>query len=35
MVNFIVNNLEVILMVVFFVLGFVFGDRFKKLQDIL
>lgn len=30
MFDFIINNLESILMVVFFVLGFVFGDKFKK-----
>lgn len=30
MIDFIVNNLEVILSIVFFVLGFVFGDKFKK-----
>lgn len=30
MVNFILNNLEVILSIVFFILGFVFGDKFKK-----
>lgn len=30
MIDFIVNNLEVILSIVFFVLGFIFGDKFKK-----